>query len=188
MSEADAATGRPRGRTARGIARMRELGGGPEHAVMYFKERIYATFTGLAIVLVVTANGNLGSRSRRLRSHPGSAGDHRGRLRVQHHLPPGGASEFPSGREVVILLGVSGSALSTMLTPLILLALVAVDVLTIDAALMASIVVYVVTLGLIGWFAVRRSKIVWWQQVLALAMLMVLGLLVVVLQTLAHSE
>ena len=58
----------------------------------------------------------------------------------------------------------------------------------VDTALIASVCVYVVTLALIGWFAVRRSNIVWWKQLLALVMLVVLGLLVVLLQTLAHSE
>ena len=46
-------------------------------------------------------------------------------------------------------------------------------------------IVYVVTLALIGWLAVRRSHARWWERVLALGILIGLGLLVIALQTLA---
>lgn len=167
---------------------MKDLGANADSVVMYFKERIYATFTGLAIVLVATVS-----------DHPTPA--HSALLLVLGVLGITAAGfvsdiishltvhqDFPSRKGFILLLRVAGGALSTMVTPLILIGLAEVDVLTIDAALVASVCVYVATLALIGWFAVRRSNIVWWKQVLALAMLVVLGLLVVLLQTLAHSE
>lgn len=69
----------------------------------------------------------------------------------------------------------------------VLLALAAFGVLGLDTALRAASTVYIATLGLVGWVAVRRSRIAWWQQLLALAILMALGLAVVGLQILAHS-
>ena len=39
----------------------------------------------------------------------------------------------------------------------------------------------------IGLLAVRGSRLVWWKQLVALGILLVLGLVVVGLQTLAHS-
>jgi hypothetical protein len=192
MSTADAAAEAadtpPRGRTERRVARLQGAGGTDEHVVMYFKERIYATFTGLAIVLVVTANDNprVGHAALALIlgvlgiTAAGFVSDVISHLVVHR--------EFPSAPEFGILLRISAGALGTLVTPLLLLALVVLDVLVLDAALIAAIVVYVVTLGLIGWFAVRRSRIAWWKQVIAMVMLMVLGLIVVVLQTLAHRE
>ncbi|WP_157681736.1 hypothetical protein [Microbacterium pygmaeum] len=35
---------------------MKDLGANADSVVLYFKERIYATFTGLAIVLVATVS------------------------------------------------------------------------------------------------------------------------------------
>src|SRR4051812_19007114 len=50
------APGRRRGRSARAQARLAQLEGREDAFVMYFKERVYATFTGLALVLVVMVN------------------------------------------------------------------------------------------------------------------------------------
>ena len=47
--------------------------------------------------------------------------------------------------------------------------------------------VYLGTLGLIGFAAVRRTALTWWAQLLALSVLVLLGGLVIVLQLLAHS-
>lgn len=188
MSEADAAAPRPRGRTARRASRMREIGGNADHVVMYFKERIYATFTGLAIVLVATVSDHPTAGHSALVLFLGVLGITAAGFvsDIISHLSV--HQDFPSRKDFAILLRVAGGALSTMVTPLILIGLAALDVWDIDTALIASICVYVVTLALIGWFAVRRSNIVWWKQLLALVMLVVLGLLVVLLQTLAHSE
>jgi hypothetical protein len=188
MTAADAEADETRGRSARRAARMKDLGGTDDHVVMYFKERIYATFTGLAIVLVAAAS-----------DHPTAA--HAAVVLVLGVLGITAAGfvsdiishlsvhqEFPSAKDLAILLRVAGGALSTMVTPLILIGLAALEVWDIDTALIASICVYVATLALVGWFAVRRSNIIWWKQLLALVMLVILGLLVVLLQTLAHSE
>ena len=85
------------------------------------------------------------------------------------------------------MVRVAGGSLSTVVTPGILIALALFGVLEVETALRICLVVYIATLGVIGWLAVRRSRLTWWQQLSALAMLVALGLLVVGLQTLAHS-
>jgi hypothetical protein len=45
-----------------------------------------------------------------------------------------------------------------------------------------------VTLGLVGFVAVLRTRVAWWKQLVALGALMALGLGVVLLQLLAHGH
>lgn len=178
---------RPRGRSARARAHLDELDGHEEAYVMYFKERVYATFTGLAIVLVVAAGdhpdpehalfalvlGVLGITA------AGFVSDVISHLAVHQ--------TFPAGADLAILLRVAGGAISTVITPGILLLLAWLDVMPVDAALRAASIVYIVTLGVIGWFAVRRSRLTWAKQLLVLGILIALGFAVIGLQTLAHS-
>ncbi len=153
---------------------------------MYFKERVYATFTGLAIVLVLAGNdaepahallalvfGVLGI------TVAGFVSDVVTQLAVHRRLP--------HGRELRILVQIALGALGTAVTPVILLALAWFGAIPAAVALRTAIIVYIVTLAVIGWFAVRRSRLPWWQQLLALGLLVALGLAVVALQTLAHA-
>ena len=72
--------------------------------------------------------------------------------------------------------------------PLILLAFAAFGVFELDGALRAASILYVVTLGLIGFVAVRRTHLAWCKQLVALGTLVALGLLVILLQQLAHGH
>lgn len=188
-AEATAAR-RPRGRTARARARMAELEGdeGRDEAfVMYFKERVYATFTGLAIVLVVAGNGHAEADHAFFAlvlgvigiTTAGFASDVISHLAVHR--------EFPGRTDFRVMLQVAGGALGTLLTPGILILLAWIGVIPLDTALGAASIVYIATLAVIGWFAVRRSRLAWWKQLIALGILVALGLVVVGLQTLAHS-
>jgi len=174
-------------RTDRARAQLEQVEGGEQAIVAYFKERVYATFTGLAIVLVVSSS-----------EHPEA--DHAFWaliLGVVGITAAGFVSDvishlsvhrtFPGRVDLLISTRIAGGALGTLLTPGILLLLALLDVMPLDAALQASAIVYIATLAVIGWFAVRRSDLAWWKQVIALAILVALGLLVVGLQTLAHS-
>lgn len=100
-------------------------------------------------------------------------------LAVHQHLP--------DGRDMRILLRIAGGALSTVIVPGILLILAWSGVLELEGAIRASVIVYLVTLGLVGWFAVRRSLLPWWKQLLVLAVLIVLALGAVFIQILAKS-
>ncbi|WP_401000055.1 hypothetical protein [Agromyces sp. GXQ0307] len=153
------------------------------------KERVYATFTGLAIVLVQLENV-----------------DHVGPIRaaitllvgivaitlagfvadVVAHLAVHGA--FPRGAELRRMLRISGTALASALGPLVILALAGFGLIALEPALVGAAVLYLVTLGIIGYVAVRRTHVAWWKQLVALGLLVLLGLAVVVLQQLAHGH
>jgi len=174
-------------RSDRAKEHFEQVEGGEQAIVAYFKERVYATFTGLAIVLVVSSSehaeadhafwalilGVVGITA------AGFVSDVISHLAVHR--------TFPGRVDLVISMRIAGGALSTLLTPGILLLLALLDVMPLETALRAAAAVYIGTLAVIGWFAVRRSDLAWWKQVLALAILVALGLLVIALQTLAHA-
>lgn len=153
------------------------------------KERVYATFTGLAIVLVQHANVEHVTAARATLTllvgivaitAAGFVAD------VIAHLAVHAA--FPDGEEVGRMLRISGSAIASAGVPLILLAFAVLGVFELEGALRAASIVYLVTLGLIGYVAVRRTRVAWWKQLTALGALVALGLGVIVLQQLAHGH
>lgn len=153
------------------------------------KERVYATFTGLAIVLVQHANVEHVTAARATLTllvgivaitAAGFVAD------VIAHLAVHAA--FPDGEEVGRMLRISGSAIASAGVPLILLAFAVLGVFELEGALRTASIVYLVTLGLIGYVAVRRTRVAWWKQLTALGALVALGLGVVVLQQLAHGH
>jgi hypothetical protein len=161
-------------------------GGGVTAIVAYFKERVYATFTGLAIVLVVGSNhaeadhaffalvlGVLGITA------AGFVSDVISHLAIHR--------TFPDAAHFAILTRIAGGALSTVVVPGVFVLLAWIEVLPLDVALPVAAIVYIATLAAIGWFAVRRSRLAWWVQLVVLGLLVALGLLVIGLQTLAHS-
>jgi hypothetical protein len=178
---------RGRGRSARAREALAGVEGREDAFVMYFKERVYATFTGLAIVLVVLANDHADAEHALFAlllgvlgiTAAGFVSDMISHLAVHR--------EFPERVDLIIMFRVAGGALGTVITPGILLLLAWMDVMSLTAALRAASIVYIVTLAVIGWFAVRRSRLEWWRQLIALGVLVALGLAVVGLQTLAHS-
>lgn len=162
--------------------------GDVQGVAQYLKERVYASFTGLAIVLVLANAADHHSASDALFTLvigvvgitiAGLVSD------IIAHLAAHGA--FPDASSWRMMFRVAGGALATVGTPAILLALAWADVMSLHAALRASSIVYLVTLGLVGWFAVRRAKMAAWKQLVALAMLVVLGAIVIGLQVLAHG-
>ena len=169
------------------------LGRPPERPVAEraeaMKERIYATFTGLAIVLVQYENVEHVSANRATLTllvgivaitAAGFVAD------VIAHLTVHAA--FPDPAEWGRMLRVSGTAIASAGVPLILLALAAFGVFELEGALRAASIVYLVTLGLIGFVAVRRTHVAWWKQLIALGSLLALGIGVILLQQLAHGH
>lgn len=178
---------RRRSRTERAREQLEQVEGGEQAIVAYFKERVYATFTGLAIVLVVASGEHAEADHAFFALILGVVGITAAGFvsDVISHLSVHRA--FPGRVDLIISTRIAGGALGTLLTPGILLLLAWLDVLPLEAALRAASIVYIATLAVIGWFAVRRSDLAWWKQMIALAILVALGLLVVGLQTLAHS-
>lgn len=173
-----------RGHHARRRAAIAEAGG-EAGLVSYFKERVYATFTGLAIVMVVSQHpepehaflalvfGVLGI------TIAGFVSEIVGHLVVHRR--------FSSWADIVVPLRVSSAALATVVAPAALIGAAWAGWLDIDLALTIAAWIYVGTLVLIGLLAVRRSHLSWWQTLVALGLLVALGALVLLLQTVAKS-
>ncbi|HEX6366957.1 MAG TPA: hypothetical protein VF000_12525 [Agromyces sp.] len=150
------------------------------------KERVYATFTGLAIVLV-------------LRAHDPSPQEATSSLvigvlgitvagfvaEVIAHLAA--HASLPDREELGRMFRIASGAFASVGVPVVLLLCSWPGWITLPTALAVATWVYLGTLGLIGWAAVRRTRLVWWEQLLALFALVVLGGIVIVLQLLAHS-
>ncbi|RXZ48255.1 hypothetical protein [Agromyces binzhouensis] len=175
----------------RGLRRRRRGPDDPpiEEMAEALKERVYATFTGLAIVLVQHENADHISAGRATLTllvgivaitAAGFVAD------VVSHLVV--HADFPRGRELARMGRVAGSALGSASIPLILLVLAVLGVFELQGALTAASIVYIVTLALIGYVAVRRTRLTWWEQLIGLGMLALLGLAVVGLQQLAHGH
>ncbi|WP_438856130.1 hypothetical protein [Agromyces sp. M3QZ16-3] len=190
MDEADASAGvGGSGRRSR-LRRRRGLDDVPvEEMAEALKERVYATFTGLAIVLVQHENADHISAGRATLTllvgivaitAAGFVAD------VISHLVV--HADFPRGRELRRMLRVAASALGSASIPLVILVLAVLGVFELKGALFAASIVYIATLALIGYVAVRRSRLAWWEQVVALGLLVLLGLAVVGLQQLAHGH
>ena len=186
----DAASGARAGGLRRSRPSRDRLADRPvEEQAEALKERVYATFTGLAIVLVQHANVEHVTATRATLTllvgivaitAAGFVAE------VIAHLAVHQA--FPDGAELARMSRVSGSAIASAGVPLVLLVLAVLGVLGLEGALRAASIVYLVTLGLIGWFAVRRTRVAWWKQLTALGILVALGAGVILLQQLAHGH
>ncbi|GAA2906732.1 hypothetical protein JOD62_001116 [Microbacterium keratanolyticum] len=153
------------------------------------KERIYATFTGLAIVLVQSANVDHTSAVRAsitlligilAIAAAGFVAD------LLAHLAVSGT--FPHGPELRRLLALTGTAIGSAMVPLLALLLAVLGWIELQTALAIAAVAYVGVLGLVGYVAVRRTRVSWWRQLIALGILIALGCIVIVIQQLAHGH
>ena len=161
----------------------------PGELVDRLKERVYAAFTGLAIVLVLRQNVEhleAGQAATALAvgivaiTAAGFVAD------VVAHLVV--HEGFPSRVDLRHMLGVSGSALGSAALPLLFLALAWAGLLPLEPALRAASFVYLLVLGGVGYLAVRRTRVAWWKQVVALGLLVALGAGVIALQQIAHGH
>ncbi|WP_116952897.1 hypothetical protein [Jiangella endophytica] len=150
------------------------------------KERIYITFTALAVVLA-------------LRAHAVSAGEAAVSLAVVvlgtvlavfvadvvSHIAVHEA--LPPGAELRHMARVSLGALGALVLPGVFIGLAVADVWEIETALRAASIALVAALAAIGYLAVRRVRLPTWQRVIVLFAEVALGLLVIGLELLAHN-
>lgn len=160
---------------------------GPEAWGAYLRERIYATFTGLAIVLVVGSSEHAEPDHAFLALVLGVIGIVVAGLvsDIVSHLLSRGA--LPSAEELLTFVRIAGGGLSTVVTPGILFLLAWLDVLDLEDAVVASSIIYIATLAVIGRLAVRKSDLSRGMRLVVLAMLVGLGVVVIGRQTLAKS-
>ena len=150
------------------------------------KERVYVTFTALAVVLA-------------LRSHHQPAGEALTTLLVavlgtvlavfvadvvSHIVVHEG---LPSRPAVAHMAAVSFGALGALALPFLLLGLAVADAWAAEDALRWSSYVLVASLVAIGYMAVRRARLGTWQRLVVLFAEFALGAVVIGLELLAHG-
>ncbi len=153
------------------------------------KERIYASFTGLSIVLALRAAGEHVSASTATSTlFVGIVGISLAGLLADFvaHLAAHGTP--PRKDERTAMVRIAGGALASASLPVLLLVLAWAGRIGLDRALVVSTIVYLVTLGAIGYAAVRRTGLSWWKQLVALAGFVLLGAVVVAVQVAAHGH
>lgn len=151
------------------------------------KERIYVTFTALAVVLALSSHPE--------ETTPRAAGltllvTVLGTLLavftadfVSHLVVH---AQLPSRTELGHMVRVSVGALTTVVLPLVFVVLAALEIWTLEVALRASAFTLVATLGVAGFLAVRRVPVSPGKKLAVLAAEVVLGALVVALELLVH--
>jgi hypothetical protein len=160
-----------------------------DHRADALKERVYVTFTSLAVIMAMQSHSE---------QHV-SAGEAATTLSITvigtllavfvadliSHLAV--HATLPTRAELGSMMRVSFGAFAAVVLPLLFIAAAAFDLWTIDTALRASIIALVVSLILIGYLAVRRVPMTWWQRLIALGAEFVLGAAVVGVELLAHG-
>lgn len=152
------------------------------------KERIYVTFTALAVVIALWADRDhitpVQAEATLLITVVGTVlavltADLMSHLVVH--------SAMPTPPRVRHMLRVSLGAGSAAVLPVVFVGLAAVGVWTLAGALRASEVALLVALGVVGYLAVRRVRLPGWQRLLILLGEAVLGVAVIGLELLAHG-
>ncbi|WP_062386593.1 hypothetical protein [Demequina iriomotensis] len=151
------------------------------------KERIYLTFSGLAVVLALSTHGHV-EPSEALTTLAVTA---LGTLLavftadlISHLLAHERLVDTTELRHAVRS---SFGALSSLLLPFIFLGVSAAGAWDITNALVASAIALIVALVMIGYLAARQVQLGWWQRIVVLGAEAALGLAVVGLELLAHA-
>ena len=151
------------------------------------KERIYVTFTALAVVLAISSHGDVTAWQALVTLMIAVIGtllavliaDVLARMTVHERL-----LTRPELRDALaVVLG----SLGAIALPVIFIVLSGLGVFSTDAALRASAIALVLALGVAGYLAVRPAQLPWWQRALALAAEAGLGLVVIGLELLLHG-
>lgn len=161
----------------------------PEQRAELLKERVYVTFTSLAVVLTLSTHAD--------ELHPGQAAftlfvtvlgtllavfvaDFTSHLAVHAH--------FPARDELRHMVRVSADALGVIVLPFLFMGLAALHVMTLPTALRVATITLLASLVAIGYLAIRRAKVTPLQRIVVLLAEFALGAAVVGLELLAHGE
>ena len=152
------------------------------------KERVYISFTSLAVVLALRSHAD--------ETTPGAAAATLSIVVVGSLLGIFVAdllshltvhAKLPSSHELNHMIAVSTGALSVLVTPLLLLAAAGLGLWSTAVALQWAVVVLVVTLLVIGYLAIRRLELPVHHKAIIVFAEVVLSLLVIGLELLAHN-
>ena len=150
------------------------------------RERIYVTFTALAILMAMNGHGELDSPTVLWTLVISVLGVLLAGLAsdlVSHMIVH---SSLPTAKEFGHMAAVSSRALAVLVVPVIAVALAVFDVIEARTGMVIAIAALILALAVIAWIAVARSGLSGWRQFIALAVLLALGVLVVFLEALVH--
>ena len=160
----------------------------PDQLADRLKERVYVTFTALAVLIALTSHGappSAGSAALSLVLTTvgvllaGFAADVIAHSTIHSALPTGAALRH--------MTKVGSGAFGAIAVPLVLLLLAGLGVISTTGALIASQVVLVVALGAFGILALRRMNFTVWRKLILAAILVGIGAVVVIVELMAHS-
>ncbi|MGO4301135.1 hypothetical protein [Leifsonia sp. RAF41] len=150
------------------------------------RERIYVTFTALAILMAMNGHGELDSPTVLWTLVISVVGVLLAGLAsdlVSHMIVH---STLPAANEFGHMLAVSSRALGVLVVPLISVGLAVFDVIPDRTGMTIAIVALIVSLAVIARIAVARTGLSGWRQLAALLVIVALGVLVVFLEALVH--
>jgi len=150
------------------------------------KERIYATFTGLAVLGAIAAAGHSTAWDAFSTVLIGVFGISAAGFLAEIVAHQVGHQRLPSAGEVGVMAKIALTALGSASAPLVVLALSGFGLIDVELALRISMGVYAATLVAIFLVASRRSGLKPIQRFISSAMFVGLALLVVAVLLLAH--
>lgn len=152
------------------------------------KERVYVTFTSLAVVLALRAHASETSAGEAATTLAIAVVGTLLAVFVADFVSHIAIHEtMPDRAQLRHMIGVTGSALGVLILPLVFLALAGLDVWTVDGALLAASIALIASLVAVGFFAIRRVRLPIGQRLVVLLAEAVLGLAVIGLELLAHG-
>jgi hypothetical protein len=158
-----------------------------EIAASALRERIYGSIACLSTLLVITGSEHLDrpwSTALDVLTSTGGLWTASVLAELIAHL--GAHRSTPGLREVRHISWVSGQIMAASAVPLALIVLAGFDVMSLHAAVWSAVWTLVAEMGIFASLAVRSTSLKWWGKSILIASLVVLGLLVVFLKTLAH--
>lgn len=158
----------------------------PDELAEMFRERIYGSIACLASLVVLLQHDTEGSPLSALLDVVIVLVSLWAASLLASFVGHTAASGIPGRSTVGRMARSAAQILPPGVVPVVLLALAGVGVMRYRPALTACVWVLVVQMGVFALFAVRRLTVPWWQRLLVVAALLVLGTGVVLLKIAAH--
>ena len=150
------------------------------------KERIYASFTGLAILAAITANGHSTAKDALLAVAVGVLGISAAGFLAEVVAHQVAHERMPSGGEVATMGRTALGAWASAFLPVVVLALSWAGAISLDWALWIAMAIYAATLVAVMFIAARQSGLRPFQRLVSAAMLLGMALVVVAVLQVAH--
>jgi hypothetical protein len=159
-----------------------------EHVVSLLRERLYGAISCLATLAVLAryTTDDTSAWARMLDVAVATGGLWAASLLADWVAHLGVYSTAPRGRDLLRMLQSSAQILEAAFLPLAILAVAGLGALNTYTATWAAAWTLVAELGVIALLAVRRTQLPWWQQALAVTLLVGVGVLVLGIKILAH--